>query len=458
MQILADAFGTVLHLFERDCSVQRRHQKVIEEAPAVAISDAVRWVVTSAAVRLAEQVGYLNAGTVEFLVSGENAYLLEVNTRLQVEHPVTELVTGRDIVALQLLIAQGFPLPFTQQDVAVSGHAIEVRIYAEDPDNGFLPQAGVADTVRWPESVRIDAALDEGQQVTAWYDPMLGKLIVHGATREAARRRLVDALDRTAIIGVPTNVGFLRGLAASVAFVQSDIDTAWLDRTEQPVPAGPVDLELCAAAWAIADERRSTGAGPFGTGDGWRTGSGPAPTRVLLEHDGREHELLVDRVTGTVVMADRSWSVKVGGLPQQAAADGGVFLEINGERLWFFLRIAVDAVDLAHGGRWVRFVRGAARHVQHAAPTDGRIMAPMPGMLTLIRVGRGDRVSVGQVLGVMEAMKMEHALVADVDGIVVRVAAVPGAQVAMGDALFTVEPDIDLERDAAAAPLARSSA
>ena len=218
VQVLADQHGHVMHLFERDCSVQRRHQKVLEEAPAPTISAAVRERLTSAAVRLARAVGYVNAGTVEFLVSGEEVYFLEMNTRLQVEHPVTELIIGRDLVALQFQVAQGEPLPFGQQDLVTSGHAIEARVYAEDPGQGFLPQAGTATIVRWPARARVDAALEPGSEVGTWYDPMLAKIIVHGPTREAARTALVAALDDTAIGGLTTNVGFLRRLADSPVY------------------------------------------------------------------------------------------------------------------------------------------------------------------------------------------------------------------------------------------------
>ncbi len=231
VQVLADAHGNVVHLFERDCSTQRRHQKVLEEAPAPTITPEIRKLVTESAVALAREVGYENAGTVEFLLDADTgeAYFLEMNTRLQVEHPVTELVTGRDLVRLQLAVAAGEPLPFTQDDVTLDGHAIEARVYAEDPWHDFLPQAGTAELVRWSERARVDAALESGQVVSTSYDPMLGKVIVHGPDREAARRALVDALDDTAVLGLTTNVGFLRVLAASDEFRDATIDTAWLD-------------------------------------------------------------------------------------------------------------------------------------------------------------------------------------------------------------------------------------
>jgi 3-methylcrotonyl-CoA carboxylase alpha subunit/acetyl-CoA/propionyl-CoA carboxylase biotin carboxyl carrier protein len=401
----------------------------------VAISDRVRDIVTGSAVRLARQVGYVNAGTVEFLVSGEDAYLLEMNTRLQVEHPVTEFVTGKDLVALQLLVAQGLPLPLRQDDLAVTGHAIEARVYAEDPDNGFLPQAGLARTVHWPSRARVDAALESGQRVGTWYDPMLGKIIVHAATREAARLALVDALDQTVIIGLPTNLGFLRRLADSPAFAGSEIDTSWLDRNPHPVPPGEPDLAGCAAAWAVASVLVDHGAGPFGRADGWRSGAPPAPTRVTLEHAAAERELLVDLPAGTV-RDDRQhqWAVR----PVGGTHGDQLLLEIDGQRHHFTVEITDSTVDVSHQGQFVSFRRPDGRTHLTATASDGQITAPMPGTVSVINTTLGGRVSVGDVLGVLEAMKMEHALTAPLDGIVTQVEVDVGAQVVVGQPLFTI--------------------
>src|SRR5689334_20574345 len=280
VQVLADTHGHVVHLHERDCSTQRRHQKVLEEAPAPTISDAVRRVVTGSAVALAREVGYVNAGTVEFLLDtdSDEAYFLEMNTRLQVEHPVTEAITGLDLVHLQLLVAAGEPLPLAQDDITVRGHAIEARVYAEDSYGGFLPQAGRAEVVRWPTGVRVDQALSSGQVVSTAYDPMLGKVIAFGPDREAARRALVDALDETVILGLTTNTGFLRALVASEEFRDATIDTAWLDHHEVPPPDPAPAREL--AAWAVFERDRAV-AGPFAS-DGFRLGADPAPVVVEL--------------------------------------------------------------------------------------------------------------------------------------------------------------------------------
>ena len=218
VQVVGDGTGLVLHLFDRDCSAQRRHQKVVEEAPASVNSQVARAKAIEAALRLATHVSYRSLGTIEFLAVGDDVFFLEVNTRLQVEHPVTEAVTGIDLVELQLRLANGEPLALSQDEVTVEGHAIEVRVYAEDPGHGFLPQAGVARLVHWPDGVRVDAALEAGQEVGTFYDPMLAKVVVRGPSREAARLRMVDALDHTAILGLTTNLGFLRRLLASRRF------------------------------------------------------------------------------------------------------------------------------------------------------------------------------------------------------------------------------------------------
>src|SRR4051794_1942068 len=246
VQVIGDTHGTVRHLFERDCSTQRRHQKVLEEAPAPTITDAQRSRVLDAAVALASHVGYTNAGTVEFLLDDETGevYFLEMNTRLQVEHPVTEAITGLDLVELQLRVAAGEPLSLP--GLTPQGHAIEARVYAEDSFGGFLPQAGTATFVEWPATVRVDQALASGQVVSTAYDPMLGKIIAHGPDREHARRALVAALDDTAILGLTTNAGFLRELVASEEFRDATIDTAWLDRHDVSPPDPAPARELAA--------------------------------------------------------------------------------------------------------------------------------------------------------------------------------------------------------------------
>ena len=436
VQVLADAHGTVLHLFERDCSVQRRHQKVVEEAPAPTISEAVRERVTSAAVRLCQEVGYVNAGTVEFLVDGEDVFFLEMNTRLQVEHPVTELVTGLDLVALQLEVAQGKPLPLTQEQVTVTGSALEARVYAEDPAAGFLPQAGVATTVRWSGRARVDHALESGQRVGTWYDPMLGKVITHGPTREAARRALVAALDDTAVLGLTTNLGFLRRLVDSDVFRDAGIDTAWLDREPGAFPAEPPDTALVLAAWALAatpvgQDRRH----PFGAADGWRVAGPPAPVVLELDSAGTRHVLHVDLAAGAVVEGERRWEVSP--LP---SSPGHVRLEVEGVLHESDVEVGPHGVAVAHHGDTLVFaVPDAFGPTGAAAAADGVLTAPMPGVVLAVNVAAGESVAEGTVLGVLEAMKMELALKAPYDGVVTLVGAAVGDRVDLGQALFEVE-------------------
>jgi len=436
VQVIGDEHGRVLHLFERDCSTQRRHQKVLEEAPAPTIDDALRDRLTGAAVRLAEQVGYVNAGTVEFLVAGDELFFLEMNTRLQVEHPVTEMVTGLDLVALQLQVAQGQPLPLDQADVLLRGHAMEARVYAEDPYAGFLPQAGLASTVVWPSNARVDAALESGQVVGTSYDPMLGKVIVHGATREAARSQLLQALDDTAVLGLTTNVGFLRQLVASEAYRDCAIDTGWLDQhldeftREQPPEA------LCIAAWHLAHVSSADDpAHPFGAGDGWRLGAPPAPVPVELGTDAGTAVVTVDRAEGVVHTDAHRWQVRpVAGQP------GLLRLEIDGVIHEAHVEVDAHTVTVGYLGQPYAFTRPdafgpAGEHVL----SDGSIVAPMPGTLLAVSAEVGAHVEAGQTLGVMEAMKMELALKAPFEGVVREVTASVGEQVALGHTLFVVD-------------------
>ena len=418
VQVLADTHGTVLHLFERDCSVQRRHQKVLEEAPAPTISALLRGRLCDAAVALATEVGYVGAGTVEFLVSGEEFFFLEMNTRLQVEHPVTEAVTGLDLVRLQLAVAAGESLGLTQQDIAVSGHAIEARVYAEDPYAGFLPQAGRVGLASWPtESARVDTALRSGDEVSTAYDPMLGKVVVHADDRDAAVRALCAALDRTVITGVPTNVGFVRALVAGPEYARAAIDTGWLDddAAAKPYLRRP---SLPDAAWAQAaravlaeprlahtDERPDH---PFGIADGWRLAADRAPARVLLRAGDRTDFVAASHD------ADPAYEVLVG----------------------------EDAVNVVHQGQVHRLDRpdafGAAG--QHAGPTESDVPAPMPGTVLAVAVAEGESVEAGQALGVLEAMKMELTLIAPFAGTVALVGASAGDQVPIGHVLFSVDP------------------
>ena len=427
VQVLGDTQGNVVHLFERDCSTQRRHQKVLEEAPAPTIAPELREQITGAAVALARQVGYTNAGTVEFLLDNATGdfYFLEMNTRLQVEHPVTESVVRiaggeLDLVEQQLRVAAGEPLSFTQGGVTVAGHAIEARVYAEDSFGGFLPQAGTTSLVRWSESVRVDQALESNQTVGTAYDPMLGKVIAFGEDREAARTALVAALDETAILGLTTNAGFLRALAASEEFRDAAIDTAWLDHHD--VPAPDADIPRVMAAWVSAMLASFDTGHPF-QADGFRLAGPPAPTLVELDRD-----VVVDRAAGTV-----------DGVPvRQLYGENHVLeLEIDGHRVRAVVNVQPDIVEVSYLGQ--RFVlTGPDRLADHRSLGDGTITAPMPGTVLEARVAVGDRVEEGQVLGTMEAMKMELSLKAPFPGTATAVEAEAGRQVGLGDVLFVI--------------------
>ncbi|WGY01881.1 biotin carboxylase N-terminal domain-containing protein [Nocardioides sp. QY071] len=415
VQVLGDSHGTVVHLGTRECSVQRRHQKVLEEAPAPALDDELRSRIHASAVDLSASVGYENAGTIEYLLDASTGdfYFLEMNTRLQVEHPVTEIHSGTDLVALQLAVAAGEPLPFDQSGVRFRDHAIEARIYAEDAFAGFLPQAGTATVVRWPDSVvevraqrastpRVDHALESGQVVSTSYDPMLGKVIVSGRDRESARRALVAALDDTAILGLTTNTGFLRVLAAGEEFaVPGGIDTAWLDRHDVPAPDPAPARAVAARLWLDAN---TAATGPF-AGDGFRMGAPAAP-------------VVVEFTDGTVVLPDR---------PRTVRSNDSV------------ARVSRYHVELAHQGQRYVFDRPDASADHGVAAGDGTVVAPMPGTVLDVRVAVGDTVAEGDVLGVVEAMKMELALKAPYAGTVTAVGAGTGQQVALGAELFVVE-------------------
>lgn len=443
VQVLGDAHGHVLHFFERDCSTQRRHQKVLEEAPAPTIDDEQRSAITTSAVALAQQCGYTGAGTVEFLLDNASGefYFLEMNTRLQVEHPVTEEVVrvagwadGRvDLVELQLLVATGAPLPFDQEAVTLEGHAIEARVYAEDSFNGFLPQAGRTSIVRWAdgEGVRVDHALEPGQEVSTSYDPMLGKVIAWGADREAARAALVAALDRTAVLGITTNTGFLRALAASDEFRDTTIDTAWLDDHE--VPAPDADLARVFGAWT--EVLLDTTSDPTGTtgpwhADGWRMGADPAPDTVVLGDD----LVVVDRHRGRVTHGAVSHDVRM-----VSAADHTVHLLVDGHAEHAVLDVQRDFVEVVHRGQRWSWERPDPFADHAAAAGDGTLLAPMPGTVLAVNVAEGQAVAEGETLGVMEAMKMELALKAPFAGTVTSVGATAGEQVKLGASLFVVE-------------------
>jgi 3-methylcrotonyl-CoA carboxylase alpha subunit/acetyl-CoA/propionyl-CoA carboxylase biotin carboxyl carrier protein len=356
-----------------------------------------------------------------------------MNTRLQVEHPVTEAITGLDLVGLQLDVAAGRPLPFAQEDVRAAGHAIEVRVYAEDPANGFLPVTGTPTRVRWDGDVRVESALEAGVAVGTAYDPMLAKVIARGPTREAARAALVTALDDSAIFGLTTNLGFLRELIASEQFAAAEIDTGWLDRHPGAFATGDVITAAFGAGWARVRAATVDASDPFGCGDAWRLGEPPAPVRVEFEHGGERMVLAVDRVRGRI--AHEGEEVVVVALREEADR---LLLELDGVRHEFHVEVGGDAVQVVHRGSLFEFREPLARADRTGGSADGALLAPMPGTVLRVSVAPGAEVSHGDVLLILEAMKMELALTAPFDGTVAEVKVGEGDQVTARQLLVRV--------------------
>lgn len=400
VQVIFDAHGNGIHLGERDCSVQRRRQKVIEEAPSPAVDEALRERLGEAALRVCRAAGYVGAGTVEFMLMPDGEFMfLEVNARIQVEHPVTEMLTGLDLVELQLRVARGEPLPLTQDEVSLAGHAIETRIYAEDPSRGYVPSTG---RLRWfeplDERARHDSGPTSGDVVTPFYDPMLAKTIVHAATREAALARSSEALDAWAIDGLTTNLAQLSAVLTSDDFGAGAVDIGWLDRVELAERTAPIEA-LGAAALAEA----SDGA--------WRS-SGELVRKYLLH--GQAHEVRLRRTpAGWSATVNGGEAAAVNGRDWSAEVSGRGVVVANGDRRWVFLRER-------------RARTGAGRSRSAGANV---VRAPMPGTMIEVLVAVGDEVAAGQTLAIMEAMKIEHLLTAPNAGVVSAIHTSAGASV-----------------------------
>ncbi|MDN3293793.1 acetyl/propionyl/methylcrotonyl-CoA carboxylase subunit alpha [Streptomyces ficellus] len=431
IQVLADAHGNVVHLGERECSLQRRHQKIIEEAPSVLLDDRTRAAMGEAAVQAARSCGYRGAGTVEFIVPGSDPssyYFMEMNTRLQVEHPVTELITGLDLVEWQLRIAAGEPLAFTQDAIILTGHSVEARLCAEDPARGFLPSGGTVLALNEPqgEGVRTDSGLSEGTEVSSLYDPMLAKVIVHAEDRPTALRKLRAALAGTVTLGVPTNAGFLRRLLAHPDVVTGDIDTGLVERdVDALVPAG-VPEEVYEAAAAVREARlrpqpQANGwVDPFAVPSGWRLGGEPVPLTHWLRVAGSEP--VAHRTRGQAHVTDDRVTVTVDGVTHTFHR-AGTWLGRDGDS-WNVLDhdpVEASLNRAAHSGA-------------------DALTAPMPGTVTVVKVAVGDEVTAGQGLVVVEAMKMEHVISAPHDGTVAELDVSPGSTVAMDQVLAVVVP------------------
>jgi acetyl-CoA/propionyl-CoA carboxylase biotin carboxyl carrier protein len=443
VQVLADALGNVVHLGERECSLQRRHQKVIEEAPSPLLDAATRARIGAAACDTARSVDYVGAGTVEFIVSADQPdqfYFMEMNTRLQVEHPVTEMVTGCDLVAWQVRIAAGEKLTIAQDDIVLTGHAIEARVYAEDPARGFLPTGGDVLDVVEPSGpgVRVDSGLCPGMVVSSDYDPMLAKVIAHGADRPTALRTLDRALAGTAVLGVVTNVEFARFLLADPDVAAGRLDTGLLDRRAGDfVAAEPVDLHFVAAAayrWLTLWPVSSADLWAFPSG--WRLGA-HAPIVFRL---GSGERTLGVYITGTPEAA----AVRVGdgeSRSLQATLDGRrLVMTLDGVRGRYTVAIEDHRIWVADAGVTVVIdeVREAAVRAEDAHAGDAELRSPMPGTVVSVGVADGAHVNAGTVVVTVEAMKMEHALSAPVDG-VVELLVGGGEQVKVGQRLARIK-------------------
>ncbi len=454
IQVFGDSQGDCVYLFERDCSVQRRHQKVLEEAPAPGMTPERRREMGEAAVAAAKAVGYQGAGTVEFIAEQDGRfYFMEMNTRLQVEHPVTEAITGQDLVEWQLRVAAGQPLPLKQEQLRMHGHAIEARICAENPEAGFLPATGTLSVARWPAhvsfergDVRIDSGVGEGDAISPFYDSMVAKLIVWGETREQALARLDAALRDTHIVGLQTNVAFLRRCAATASFAGADLDTALIERERAALFEQPgLALEVAAAAvvaHTLAAEAAAQRAGdPWSQRDGWRL-FGAATRRFELDIAGTHHPVLLSRhhrggmslsVAGQVL----PFAVNSHGLERHELLLGEGLAQRRVMATVYGLGEKV-AVFTAQGSALVTEVDVIA-HAGEGASETGRLTAPMPGKMVAFLAQPGDKVSKGQALAVMEAMKMEHQIHAPRDGVVAELLYAVGDQVAEGSELLKLE-------------------
>lgn len=456
IQVFGDTQGNVVYLFERDCSVQRRHQKVLEEAPAPGMTPALRQKMGEAAVAAARAVGYVGAGTVEFIVEQPGGYdqpeamqfyFMEMNTRLQVEHPVTEAITGQDLVEWQLRVAAGQPLPKRQDELQIIGHAIEARICAENPDNGFLPATGTLHVYRKPtcssfaiSDVRVDDGVREGDAISPFYDSMIAKLIVHGDTREQALARLDAALAQTQIVGLSSNVQFLRHVVKSEAFAQAKLDTALIEREkavlfQQTAVPTPLAVAIAVAQQLQAEQALET-ADPFSRRDGWHSHGTVRRSFTFVQDSATIQAVLTYGRHGTPQLQVGDVEAPLHWQPQ----GDGLLVEFAGERSTAQVHVTGEARHIfTPRGAAVLQLQDPLAHAGEGHSEGGRLTAPMPGKLVSFAVKAGDTVTKGQALAVMEAMKMEHTIAAPADGVVQELLYAPGDQVAEGAELIRME-------------------
>jgi 3-methylcrotonyl-CoA carboxylase alpha subunit len=463
IQVFGDTLGNYVYLFERDCSVQRRHQKVLEEAPAPGMTPALRKQMGEAAVAAARAVNYVGAGTVEFIVEQRadgsmTFFFMEMNTRLQVEHPITEAITGQDLVEWQLRVASGQPLPLLQEQLKISGHAIEARICAENPDKNFIPATGTLHVYELPDCVtfergnvgssavvRVDSGVRQGDAISPFYDSMVAKLIVHGDTRAQALARLDVALAQTHIVGLNTNVQFLRNVVQSRSFVEADLDTGLIPREEAVLfKQEKVGLALAvsgAIAHTLLQEvaleaglaAKSLWLDPWARRDGWRS-HGPSTRRFDFEFAGVVH------VVQMTTLHDGALQLDVAGASESfsfAAVTHGIDVHLGERRqiLNVYKNGAAVHIFSAQGATHVTTIDALA-HAGDNQTEGGRLTAPMPGKVVSFAVKAGDKVRTGQALAVLDAMKMEHTISAPMDGVVAELLYAPGDQVPEGAELL----------------------
>ena len=451
VQVFGDRHGNAVHLFERDCSLQRRHQKVIEEAPAPGMTAAMRHEMGEAAVRAANAIGYVGAGTAEFIADvseglrPDRFFFMEMNTRLQVEHPVTEAITGQDLVEWQFLVAAGERLPLRQEELSIDGWAFEARLYAENPAKGFLPSTGRLVRLDMPAGeARVDTGVRAGDAITPFYDPLLAKLIVHGPSREAALRKLQDALGRCRIAGIATNAGFLARLAAEPGFAAGQVDTGLIDRTLAelaPEPEAPPEAWAIAALAALGLLEPAPGGDPWASLRGFRLWAADSQF-ANLESGGLRRDVRVGVLGG-----DRYE------IHEEAAALEVRILEATGQGARIDIGGRIEKVEMARAGPALTVFLGGAtydfavpdHHEADAADAGDadRIVAPMPGKITHVAVSAGSRVARGEALIVMEAMKMELTLTAPRDGVVEAIAVATGDQVVEGAVLLALAAEAE---------------
>ena len=458
VQIFADRFGNTVHLFDRDCSIQRRYQKVIEEAPAPCLEPRLRAQMAEAAIAAARAVGYVGAGTVEFILAEGAFYFMEMNTRLQVEHPVTEAVTSEDLVEWQLRVAAGEALPKAQAELATRGHAIEARLYAEDPERGFLPQTGTLHRLRLPpdDLARVEKGVRQGDRISPFYDAMIGKIVAHGRDRRAACERLARALAQTGVIGLTTNLAFLSRIVRHPQFAAAALDTGFIERHREALMPGPrrPPAAILAVAALCRLLRRQDGArdaarrsgdphSPWAASDAWRL-NGRGEQRLVFEAGGERYEV------GATAQAE-GWRLVLGEEAVAAAArrrpDGDLEVALDG-------RLSRPLV-LEYGSETAVFQDGEEFRLVEIDPlappgaedpTAGRLAAPMPGRVTQLLVAAGAAVRRGAPLMVIEAMKMEHTIAAPADGVVERVCFAVGDPVEEGVELIAFAPAAKSER------------